>query len=472
MTPILWLGVRSFVLALILTPICRDIFRSFGVVDKPDRTRKVHRYPIPRVGGIAIIVSYFGAFFLSRFGPRVFDNTLALVDRLIPAVLVIFAIGLIDDFVGLKPWQKLLGQLGAVALAVYAGVRITFIGHQAIGETLGLVVTVVWLLVCTNAFNLVDGLDGLAAGIGLFATLTIFAGAVIQNNLPLQFATLPLAGCLLAFLCYNFNPATIFLGDSGSLLIGFLLGCYGAAWTQKSVTLLGITAPLIALALPLLDTTLAVVRRLLRRQPIFNADRGHIHHKLLDRGLTPRRVVLMLYGMCGLAAACSLLQSVVSNYYVAALILLLFLGAVWLGIHYLGYAELILVGRIMRGDTLQRAVQARLALSAFESAIASAQSLDDCWQILCSFCSQMGFSAVRLAARGRRREELMRDTGQNETWSLKVPLGGSDHVEFVCDVGTTVPDLPLAEMMEALRAGLAGKLGPAVRSAAAAGNAF
>ena len=370
MTPILWFGVRSFVLALILTPICRDIFRSFGVVDRPDRTRKLHRYPIPRVGGIAIILSYFGAFYLSRSsGTPIFDDTLALVDRLIPAVLVVFAVGLTDDFFGLKPWQKLLGQLGAVALAIHAGVRVTFIGHQAIGDALGLVVTVVWLLVCTNAFNLVDGLDGLAAGIGLFATLTIFAGAVIQKNLPLQFATLPLAGCLLAFLCYNFNPATIFLGDSGSLTIGFLLGCYGAAWTQKSVTLFGITAPLIALAIPLLDTTLAVVRRLLRRQPIFGADRGHIHHKLLDRGLTPRRVVFMLYGMCGLAAACSLLQSVVSNYYVAALILLLFLAAVWFGIHYLGYAELILAGRIMRGDTLQRTVRAHLAVSSFESAV-------------------------------------------------------------------------------------------------------
>jgi UDP-GlcNAc:undecaprenyl-phosphate GlcNAc-1-phosphate transferase len=123
----------------------------------------------------------------------------------------------------------------------------------------------------------------------------------------------PLAGALLGFLRYNFNPASIFLGDCGSLTIGFLLGCYGIIWSQKSATMLGMTAPLMALAIPLLDTGLAIGRRFLRHQPIFGADRNHIHHQLLDRGLSPRRVALILYGVGGIAAVFSLMQSMYHN---------------------------------------------------------------------------------------------------------------------------------------------------------------
>ena len=174
------------------------------------------------------------------------------------------------------------------------GVRILSIAGAPTEAWWNIPLTILWLLACMNAFNLVDGLDGLAAGVGLFATLTVFAAAMMQHNMVLAVATFPLAGAMLAFLCYNFNPATIFLGDSGALLIGFLLGCYAAIWSNKSATLLGMTAPLMALSIPLLDVALAIVRRFLRRQPIFTADRGHIHHRLLDRGFTPRRVVLVL----------------------------------------------------------------------------------------------------------------------------------------------------------------------------------
>src|SRR5437764_1589081 len=136
--------------------------------------------------------------------------------------------------------------------------------------------------------NLIDGLDGLASGIGLFASATALLAALLQNNIALAYATVPLVGCLLGFLRFNFNPATIFLGDCGSLFIGFLLGCYGVLWSQKSATILGMTAPLMALSIPLLDTTIAIIRRFVRQQPIFSGDRDHIHHRLLDRGLTPR----------------------------------------------------------------------------------------------------------------------------------------------------------------------------------------
>ena len=238
--------------------------------------------------------------------------------------------------------------------------------------------TVLWLLVCTNAFNLVDGMDGLAGGIGLFSTITILIAALVHQSPALALATIPLAGCLLGFLCYNFNPATIFLGDSGSLSIGFLLGCFGIIWTQKSATLLGMTAPLMALSIPLLDTCLCIVRRALKRQPIFSPDRGHIHHKLLDRGLTPRRAVLVVYGVCSLVACFSLLQSTVRNNRLSGVITIIFCAVAWIGIQYLGYAEFSVAGKMLFSGDFQRTLKVQLELHTFERAIGTARTVADC----------------------------------------------------------------------------------------------
>ena len=172
-------------------------------------------------------------------------------------------------------------------------------------------------------------------GLGLFAAATTLIAALLQSNVPLALATAPLVGALLGFLRYNFNPATIFLGDSGSLFLGFLLGCYGVLWSQKSATILGMTAPLLVLFIPLLDTALVIVRRFLRRQPIFTGDRGHIHHKLLERGFARRRVA-PLYAASVVGAVCSIaiMQAQFSVIVIVFFGLLLFIG-VWC----LGYAE-------------------------------------------------------------------------------------------------------------------------------------
>src|SRR5207247_514333 len=204
--------------------------------------------------------------------------------------------------------------------------------------------TLLWLVGCANAFNLIDGVDGLATGLGLFATLTMVIAALLHGNLTLAIATAPLAGALLGFLRYNFNPASIFLGDSGSLLVGFLLGCYGVLWTQKSATLLGMAAPLMALSIPILDVCLSIGRRFLSQSPIFGADRGHIHHRLLDRGLSPRRVALLLYAVGGLGALFSILQSVVPSR-LSLLILALFCASTWIFVHSLKYVEFGVAGR-------------------------------------------------------------------------------------------------------------------------------
>jgi UDP-GlcNAc:undecaprenyl-phosphate GlcNAc-1-phosphate transferase len=265
--------------------------------DPPGRR---HRYPF-RLRSRAIV----------RFSPLWTSYSVnwspLVVRALLPAVLVAFATGLLDDIFGLKPWMKLLGQILAAVLACNANVQIHGIGgHAAAGAWWQIPLTILWLVGFSNAFNLIDGLDGLAVGVGLFATATAFLSALLTGNIALAFVTAPLLGALLGFLPYNFNPASIFMGDCGSLTVGFLLGCFGVIWSQKSATLLGMTAPLIAMAIPLLDTALAISRRFLRGQAIFAGDRGHIHHRLLARGFTPRRIAFLLYASAGVLACLSL----------------------------------------------------------------------------------------------------------------------------------------------------------------------
>jgi len=452
---LLWLGFRAFLISLVLTPICRDVFRSYGVVDRPDSTRKVHRYPIPRVGGLAIAVSYLGAYLLVR--PEEgspLAQQISLVWRLLPGAAVAFAIGLLDDLFNLRAWQKLLGQVAAASMACWGGVRILSIGGASTNAWWNVPLTIVWLLACMNAFNLVDGLDGLAAGVGLFATLTVFAAALMSHNMVLAVATFPLAGALLAFLCYNFNPATIFLGDSGSLLIGFLLGCYAAIWTNKSATLLGMTAPLMALSIPLLDVALAIVRRFLRRQPIFAADRGHIHHRLLDRGLTPRRVVLVLYGLCGLAAAFSLLQGVVHSF--GGAIILLFCIFMLLGIQYLGYAEFDLAGRLLFSGEFQRTVSAQLDLRKFRATLIAAETPAECWEVIREACTKFGFQQARLWLAGEIYEYSC-DEPEAPAWTLRIPLSKRDCAVLSRPFSSSVLPMVVAPFVDLLRQTLTEK---------------
>jgi UDP-GlcNAc:undecaprenyl-phosphate GlcNAc-1-phosphate transferase len=345
------LAVVSCVLSLLLTPVLREIFLALGVVDHPDHGRKTHQRAVPRVGGIAIAVSYAASVFIVQQWTHILGPHLILVMRLLPAACVIFVVGIIDDLWGLTAWQKLAGQLIAVAIVCSRGVLAVDVMRLHGLAWWTIPATVLWLLICTNGFNLVDGMDGLATGAGLFATLTIFVAALMQGNVSLAMATLPLAGCLLGFLCYNFNPATIFLGDSGSLLIGFLLGCYAIIWRQKSAALLGMTAPVMAFSLPLIDVGLAIVRRLLRRQPIFSGDREHIHHRLLARGMSSRKVALLLYGICCVGAAFSLILGAVRDRATSSALILLFCVIAIAGIRYLGYTEFSLAPKLLfRGE--------------------------------------------------------------------------------------------------------------------------
>ena len=255
-------SLKAFGISVILTPILRDVFRSYNVVDQPG-LRRVHVYPIPRIGGIPIAIAYAVALYtfsgegVGLGGP---------VMKLLPGAGMVFLTGLIDDFFNIRPLVKLGGQIVAALLVFWSGLSIsTLASGNTLPLWLDLPLTVFWLLLTTNALNLIDGLDGLCAGMGMVATLALFGAAMLYGNQALEYATMPLACALAGFLCYNINPATVFLGDSGALLIGFLLGCYGMIWTQKTSTFLSLLVPVIALSVPLLDVSVAVIRRMLRR---------------------------------------------------------------------------------------------------------------------------------------------------------------------------------------------------------------
>lgn len=471
MNALLWSSLQAFGFSLLLTPIFRDIFRSYKVVDQPDQNRKVHVQPIPRVGGIAIAIAYVLSFYLARPAGETVSRELSLVANILPSAALMFVTGLVDDFFGLKPWQKLLGQVIASTLAWWAGVRISGVAGNTIPEVWGFLLTLGWLLLCTNAFNLVDGLDGLAAGVGMFATLTMFASAAINGNQPLMFATLPLAGCLLGFLCFNFNPATVFLGDCGSLLIGFLLGSFGVIWTDKSVTLIGVTAPLMVLAVPLLDVLLCIIRRWLRHQPIFSADRGHIHHKLLDRGLSPRQAVLLLYGLCGVAAVFSVLQTYINDTYVAVGAVIVFIAVVWMGIHYLRYAEFMLAGQMLRTGEFQRSVNARMNLSSFEKSIVEAATMDECWIAILKVRETFGIAAVRMHVAGETYEQWDPEVRGSRFWTLRAPLSEHEFIEVAREFGSPVVPMVMVPFVELLADSLSEKLKEQRQPAAAAAKA-
>jgi UDP-GlcNAc:undecaprenyl-phosphate GlcNAc-1-phosphate transferase len=220
-----FLAVVAFLFCLALTPLIRALATRWGVIDEGSAGHNRHGRPVARLGGVAVWASYFAAFGVLMLMPlgavALVKDNLPVAWRLLPAAAIVFAIGLLDDTGNLRPKKKLVGQIIASAVACWAGVAITSLGGQHIPAWLGYPITIAWLVLCTNAMNLIDGLDGLAAGIGLVASAAMFASAVLQGNDALALATAPLAGALLAFLVFNSSPASIFLGDSGSLVVGF-----------------------------------------------------------------------------------------------------------------------------------------------------------------------------------------------------------------------------------------------------------
>lgn len=338
--------LTSVLLSALLTRFVCRFAMSHGWVDQPDSHRHLHSNPVPRLGGIAICVSFIvvaGAspvYFRLVGLPRLFP-VWSFAGILGPA-LIVFLTGLYDDLHPLGPYWK-FGLQTFAALLLYLGgfgvrrIDLIFSGHD-LRTAVGLPLTILWVLLITNAFNLLDGLDGLAAGSAIFSTLVLFATSLTLGDPAVSFLAVVLAGAILGFLRFNFHPASIFLGDSGSLFIGFMLSALALAGSQKAPTMIAVAIPVVCLGLPILDVVIAVLRRFIGGKPLFRGDDDHIHHKLLKRGLSHRDAVLILYGV---SAAFAMLSLVLHHgQRTIGIVLAVIAVGVCMGVQYLHYAEI------------------------------------------------------------------------------------------------------------------------------------
>jgi len=346
-----------------LTYVVREVARRAGLVD-PVGERKVHVHPVPRIGGVAIVLAVTLATLatVALFGTNVLATNARGLATVVGGALGMHVLGLIDDIRPMRARWKFLAQIVITCGVFVAGLRVTtlslpFVGTIELGGIVGMLFTVIWFVLITNAFNLIDGLDGLAAGAALFALTTMFVVASYNGLVGAATVTLILAGATVGFLCFNFHPASIFLGDSGSLFLGFMLAGIGLLGSQKSPTVIAVAIPIVSLGLPVLDTILAVARRFLRGQPIFTADRAHIHHRLLSLGHSPRRAALLLYSVCALLGLGAMLL-VNDSAYVAVVLLVIGLG-VGLAVQRLRYYEFEELARLLKRGVHQRKVIGR-----------------------------------------------------------------------------------------------------------------
>ena len=295
----------AFVISLAASPIVRMFAVEVGAIDVPTEARRVHDHPIPRMGGLAIFLGFFLSVLL-------FVDITNQVRGILIGSIIIVIMGALDDKFGLKPITKLIVQIIAAVVAIIYGVSIHVVTNPAmIGSYVfstgyfAIPVTVLWIVGCTNAVNLIDGLDGLACGVSAISCITMLVVAlmVAQGNVAIILAGL--VGACLGFLPYNTNPAKMFMGDAGSQLLGYVLSTVSVLGMFKYYAIVTFIVPFLAMAFPISDTFAAFFRRIAHGQSPFKADRGHLHHKLLDMGLSQKQAVAVLYtlsAILGMAA--------------------------------------------------------------------------------------------------------------------------------------------------------------------------
>lgn len=315
----------TFCGVLAFTPVIKGFAFRIGAIDEPNG-RKVHTMPVPRLGGVGIFLGFVSVLLLTQ--PIGRQET----GLLLGCTIIVLA-GIYDDIRGLKPRTKLAAQIVAAVVVAYFGTRVEVITHPFGGvyylEQWAIPVTVMWIIGVTNAINLIDGLDGLAAGTAVIAAVTMATVAGFEGRTLVAGFALILAASVLGFLPYNFSPAKIFMGDSGSMFLGFTLATLAIQGLTKGATFISVFIPVIILGIPIFDTLFAIVRRYKNHRPIFEADKGHLHHRLLNLGLSHRQTVLAIYSVnvfLGLSAIIlnilSTEQSIVALIFMATVILI------------------------------------------------------------------------------------------------------------------------------------------------------
>lgn len=308
MSHYLLIFITAFLLSLIFTPVAIWLAPKIGAVDIPKDNRRMHTKAMPRFGGMAIFIGTIASLLI-------FLDLNTQLMGLIAGGTLIFIVGIIDDLKNLPAKLKLACQILCAFILFQFTVRINFIGNP-FGEgyyffpwIVSLLVTVIWVVGITNTINLIDGLDGLAGGVAFIASISIAYIAYINGKPEASMAMLAIAGGALGFLPFNFNPAKIFMGDGGALFLGFMLAGVSVMSPMKSATMLATVVPVLVLGLPIFDTAFAILRRLINRRPIMEADKGHLHHRIMAAGLGQRRTVLTLYGISGVMGVAAIVMS-------------------------------------------------------------------------------------------------------------------------------------------------------------------
>jgi UDP-GlcNAc:undecaprenyl-phosphate GlcNAc-1-phosphate transferase len=392
--------VVGFAGTLFITPFVRRLALRVGAIDKPGG-RKVHERPTPLLGGLALLAPFIvllGALsFLHNDITRVLFSNPKHIFGLVLCGTLALVLGVYDDVRGVSPLLKLLSETAIAVIAFGLGFRIRLVSLPLLGEfdlgMFGLPLTILWAVGVTNAMNLIDGLDGLAAGTAFFVSASNFFMSLLFKNQFMAVISVLLMGTLGGFLRHNFPPASIFLGDTGSLFLGMVLSLSAVLSSQKSSTAVMLLAPIVALGLPILDTMVAVFRRTLLGLPIFKSDRNHIHHALLDLGLTRRKAVLTLYAFSLVLAACSLF--LVSGRTTAELAVVAIVGLMSvLILRVLGYTK---IKRIKESLDKRFNYRERMLLSKFVvGEMARARSFDRLWELMVLTAKELGFTRIEL----------------------------------------------------------------------------
>lgn len=354
----------SLLFSFVLTWGVRNLAMGRGWAAPPIQERDLLETALPRLGGVPVFLSFLIGVAVALLASLHFPGLAAgLSIRTFLTILVsgalVFLLGLYHDIYSVGPYTKFAVQ-GVAAIMLFAGgLRIldlpVLFGARHFAWYIGLPITVLWVIGITNAFNLIDGLDGLAAGSALFSTFVVFVVAVFSGSSPVSLLTIALAGAILGFLRFNFNPATIFLGDCGSLFIGFMLSALALEGAQKAPTVIAVAIPVVSFGLPILETALSVLRHLISGQPLFTANREHIQHKLLQHGMSPRQVVIALYAVSALFALLSLFL-LWPGRNTLGLVLVVIGTCVWFGVQHLGYLEFLEIRRVAQRTIEQRGI--------------------------------------------------------------------------------------------------------------------
>jgi UDP-GlcNAc:undecaprenyl-phosphate GlcNAc-1-phosphate transferase len=430
----------ALTLVLLVTPLVTKSAVLLKLYDSPDGDRRVHDRPVPRVGGIAVflVTAAIATILFIRTQPRftvpgpVGVGEIRFLAGAFMGSGFLFLVGLVDDIRGLSPSVKFVAEIIAASAAWYFGARL---GAIALGYGPGVSVgfldfflVVLWIVGVTNVFNFIDGLNGLAAGVAVVGCATIFAAGMALGNLSILLPTVALAGALLGFLRYNYPKASIFLGDSGSLSVGFLLAVFSIQSARNSYGAVLVIIPLVAVAVPLMDGGLAILRRWLRHVPISGADARHIHHRLLALGISPSSTAVLLWGLAAAMSAFGLLIALTAPFVATSFAILGVVGIAVMAIYgtnLLAYHELTVAGEVLASAPfrVRRVISDQIEAMDLVGRIRRAENADTLCDLVVEAASDFGFLAMQISGEALpqdRHTEVIHPL--NWAWKLDYPI--------------------------------------------------